>query len=960
MAFANEDSPAYVAGGMTVLTSMFLDKDKVVQAIRGDVFSAGLSGKSCGNLVACARRAGGQIAARVAKRGPLGYLRILARAVYAWDNNRGVNGPKLRNFRTLLNPIRRPFTRVDLRGHEDKILLLLALVISAVVGLFVVAFVAMTERMGRILLVAGPAQRVLSPFIGTLVGGWLLYRFFPDARGSGIPQTRVALLLQKGVISLRTVIGKFICSAVSLGSGVALGREGPSVHIGAGIASVIGRRLGLSDEQVRSLIPVGTAAAVAAAFNTPLAAVLFTLEEILADLHARLVGTVVIGATTAWIVLRLILGDEPLFHVPSYQLVHPLEFLIYALLGIAGGLVSTAFVKLLLWQRTHFLRVPEKWKAFTPGVGGLVVGILALVQPGVLGVGYNLVSDALNGRVELKVMLMLLVLKIIATTTSYSSGNAGGIFGPSLFIGAMLGGAVGQVAHTLLPDHTGTAGAYALVGMGAAFAGIVRTPMTSVIMIFEVTRDYTIIVPLMIANLCSYLLAQKLQELPIYEALPGQEGITMPSPDHLPEPLTVEQAMRTQLPPDTAVIGGAYVHPDDPLDAAMQRMGKTGKEEILVLSRTGAKPLGVLNLAGVLKAYSESSSGEANPPSAQNWVSVIAVITVATVLIISGLVFWQRTRQVNRGSEAYRNGQQLLSHGQVEAAVLDFRNALAHTPEDVKTRAALGLALVDSGHLNEASSYLSEVAKRQPQNGPVWAGLAKIAQSTGDWVEAVKLYQQALAKEWPVEFESEHKEVQITYAEVLADVGRRSEASSLLLSLIEQSGNDAFFGKKAAETVRNIGSQEQAEAAYAALAMRFPADSSIWLMLGNTRFEAGKDDLALEAYRNAVKADGRNDDANRSVTRLGEILRLDPTPRGLSIRERARRWDLILQRILTVDANCAPSPEIDHANALLKQRATSLETLDKKVDGAKELWGRISPSCAADDVLGHIMSKLKP
>src|SRR5207249_770257 len=176
----------------------------------------------------------------------------LAGAVHDWDNG-CVNGPSRSKFREFLNPIRRPFTRVDLREHEDKILSMLALVVSAVVGLIVVAFVAMTERMGRILLVAGPAQRLLSPFIGALVGGWLLYRFFPDGRGSGIPQTRVALLLQKGVISLRTVVGKFICSAVSLGSGVALGREGPSVHIGAGIASVTGRRLGLSDEQVRSL-----------------------------------------------------------------------------------------------------------------------------------------------------------------------------------------------------------------------------------------------------------------------------------------------------------------------------------------------------------------------------------------------------------------------------------------------------------------------------------------------------------------------------------------------------------------------------------------------------------------------------------------------------------------------------------------------------------------------------------
>ena len=870
-----------------------------------------------------------------------------------------MNGPGQSNLRTWLKPIRRPFTRVDLREHEDKILLVLALVISAVVGLIVVGFVAMTERMGRILLVAGPTQRFLSPLVGALIGGCLLYWFFPDARGSGIPQTRVALLLQKGFISLRTVIGKFICSAISLGGGVALGREGPAVHIGAGIASVIGRRLGLSEEQVRSLIPVGTAAAVAAAFNTPLAAVLFTLEEILADLHARLVGTVVIGATTSWIVLRLILGDEPLFHVPSYQLVHPLEFLIYALLGIAGGLVSTAFVKLLLWQRAHFLNVPGKWKAFTPACGGLVVGALALLQPGVLGVGYNLVSDALNGRMELKIMLVLLLLKLVATTVSYSSGNAGGIFGPSLFIGAMLGGAVGQVAHTLMPDHTGTAGAYALVGMGAAFAGIVRTPMTSVIMIFEVTRDYTIIVPLMIANLCSYLLARKLQKMPIYEALPAQEGIIMPSPDHLPEPLTVEQAMEVQVLPDARVEDAGYVHPDDPLDAAMQQMGKTGKDHILVLSRTGGQPVGLLTVTSALNAYKRASSPPSTPASAQNWVAVVAAITVTTVLIVSGLVFWQRSRQINGGTKAYREGEELLALGQIDAAVLDFRNALAHTPEDLKTRAALGLALVESGHFTEASAYLSEVAKRQPQNGPVLAGLAKIAQSTGDRTKAVRLFHQALTTEWPAGLDTGHKELQITYAQLLADTGNRSEAVSLLLSLIEQSSSDAYFGKKAANAIRAIGSADQVDAAYAALAARFPADATIWLKLGDTRFTAGKDESALDAYRSALKAESHNQDAEHSVVRLEEILRLDPTPRRLSIRERARRWDLILQRILAVDGACAPAPELDTANLLLKQRATSLETLDQKVDAVKDLWGRIAPSCATDEVLSHIMSKLK-
>lgn len=373
------------------------------------------------------------------------------------------------------------------------------------------------------------------------------------------------------------------------------------MHIGAGIASVIGRKLGLNERQVRSLIPVGTAAAVAAAFNTPLAAVLFTLEEILADLHARLVGSVVIGSATAWILLRLLLGDEPLFHVPAYKLVDPAEFAIYGALGVAGGIVATGFVKSLLWIRGRFLKISPNWRAVAPVAGGLTVGLLSLVHPGVLGVGYSLVGDVLNGRLEVRLILLLLALKLIATATCYGSGNAGGVFGPSLFIGAMLGGAVGHAAHYWWPDWTAGPGAYALVGMGAAFAGIVRTPMTSVIMIFELTRDYNIIVPLMIANLCSYLIAGRLQRVPLYEALSRQEGISMPSPEHLPDPLIVEQAAigpwSEGTPPEP------FVHPDDPLEAAMQRMGAAGIGEIAVVSRTGATPVGVLRFTDAVAAY---------------------------------------------------------------------------------------------------------------------------------------------------------------------------------------------------------------------------------------------------------------------------------------------------------------------------------------------------------------------
>lgn len=867
----------------------------------------------------------------------------------------------------LPQPWKRWSVRVDLQEHEDKILLLLSLVISAIVGLIVVAFVVLTERLGLMLLTAGPVQRVLSPLVGSLVGGWLLFQFFPDARGSGIPQTRVALVLQKGVISLRTVVGKFICSSISLGSGVALGREGPSVHIGAGIASVAGRRLGLSDDNVKSLIPVGTAAAVAAAFNTPLAAVLFTLEEILADLHARVVGSVVIGAATSWIVLRLILGDEPLFHVPAYQLVHPLEFFIYALLGLLGGVVSTAFVKLLLWQRSAFLRAPRRWQPFTPAAGGLVVGLLALTAPGVLGVGYNLVGDALNGQMALKMMLLLLALKLVATATCYGSGNAGGIFGPSLFIGAMLGGALGQVVHSVLPDQTGNAGAYALVGMGAAFAGIVRTPMASVIMIFEVTRDYTIIVPLMIANLCSYFLAQRLQKLPIYEALSHQDGIAMPSAAHRAEPLTVERAVRP-LESSGADIAARtdhpYVHPDDQLDLALQRMGKAGLNEIPVVSRAGRKQIGVLSTQDVLGAYrqlarldEEQASKTAAAP--RNWLPPVAAITVAAVLITSGLVFWQRSRRSDLGIEAYRNGERLLAQGRVDEAVLAFRNGLAHTPQNARLRAALGLALVQSGHLREASSYLSEAARTDPENGRVWMGLAQIALADGEKEKALPLFRQALSKDWPAQEELLRRSAQFEYAALLSDTGRRSEAISLLLTMIEQSGDNPVVAKRAADRVKAIGSPEQAEEACAMLASRFPADAGAWLRLGDVRFEAGKDRFALDAYRRAAKADLQNTDAQNAVARVEDVLRLDPTRRGLSVRDRARRWDEILQRVMAATAGCGQSEEIEKAKPLLKRRALSIEASDRKMEAALRIWNNAAGSCKTDPVLTHIMSKLR-
>jgi len=421
----------------------------------------------------------------------------------------------------------------SLQQREEQVFLLLSLLIGALTGVAVVGFIVVTERLGMRLYPVDSAawRRVLVPVVGSLTMGVLLYRFFPNARGSGVPQTKAAMFAQDGFISLRTVLGKFFCTSATLASGIPLGREGPSVQVGAGIGSVLGRWLGLRPEKVKALIPVGAAAAIAAAFNTPMAAVLFALEEVMGDMHAPILGSVVLASATSWAMMRLLLGNNPLFQVPQYTLVHPLELAIYALLGIAGGFLSVAFTKLLLGMRKFFFRLPAKTRWWHPVAGGLTVGLMGWFVPQVLGVGYTYVGSALNGTMALKLMLLLVALKLISITVSYSSGNAGGIFGPSLFLGAMLGGSIGTVAHVLLPHYTATPGAYALVGMGTLFAGIVRAPMTSVLMIFEMTRDYAVIVPLMIANLTSFFISSRFQKQPIYEALAHQDGIHLPSRD---------------------------------------------------------------------------------------------------------------------------------------------------------------------------------------------------------------------------------------------------------------------------------------------------------------------------------------------------------------------------------------------------------------------------------------------
>ncbi len=557
-----------------------------------------------------------------------------------------------------------------LEQREDQVFLLLTFLIGALAGLAVVAFIVLTEHTAlRLYPPHGERwRRLFLPVSCSLAMGYLLYRYFPDARGSGVPQTKAALFARDGRITLGTVLGKFFCTSATLACGIPLGREGPSVQVGAGIASVLGRTLGLRPERVKALIPVGATAAIAAAFNTPMAAVLFSLEEVMGDLNAPVLGSVVLASATSWAVLRLLLGNNPLFHVPQYELVNPAEFAIYAVLGVLGGFLSVAFTKLLLGMRRRFLLLPRKTRWWHPVVGGIAVGLMGFFVPQVLGVGYSYVGDALNNNMALKLMLILVALKLFAITTAYASGNAGGIFGPSLFLGAMLGGAVGHIAHQLFPAHTALPGAYALVGMGALFAGIVRAPMTSVLMIFEMTRDYTVIVPLMIANLASLFISSRLQKQPIYEALAQQDGIHLPPGGHrrewvqhrvleimrrdaemlpadMPAMNALERARASNLHSfliadegnlvgvlsrsalETALAGNGtekklsdlisslefpHVHSDHALHIALERMSETHLDILPVVSRADVHKLeGVVTLRDVLDSYGVNSLGSA-------------------------------------------------------------------------------------------------------------------------------------------------------------------------------------------------------------------------------------------------------------------------------------------------------------------------------------------------------------
>jgi len=410
------------------------------------------------------------------------------------------------------------------------------------------------DGLGGLLEGIAPFHLLIIPALGGLIVGPLIYRFAREAKGHGVPEVMEAVALRGGRIRPRVAVVKSLASAICIGTGGSLGREGPIAQIGSALGSTVGQLLKLSDERVRNLVACGAASGIAATFNAPIAGSIFALEVILGQFHSVYFGAVVISAVTADIIARIFEGDLRAFAVPEYALVSPWELALYTLLGALAALAAVAFTRLLylsedLWDKIHF---PEYLK---PVLGGLLLGAVGILTfkfdgyPRIFGVGYDTISQALFNEMTLQMTFALLLLKLLATIITLGSGGSGGVFAPSLFMGAMLGATFGRVANQLFPSITAPPGAYALVGMSAFFSGAAHAPVTSILILFEMTGDYRIILPLMLATVMSTLISRVISQESIYTLKLSRRGVHLQQGQDIDvmQGVTVGEAMTTHV-----------------------------------------------------------------------------------------------------------------------------------------------------------------------------------------------------------------------------------------------------------------------------------------------------------------------------------------------------------------------------------------------------------------------------
>jgi CIC family chloride channel protein len=443
-----------------------------------------------------------------------------------------------------------------LAPREGVVLLLLSIVVGAATGLAAVCFIHLISfihqlsfgKIAGLLPGLGRIWFIIIPVVGAMLGGPIIAFFASEAKGHGVPEVMKALVLHGGRIRPRVAAAKIIASALCIGSGGSAGREGPIVQVGSTLGSTVGQWLRLSDDRIRNLVACGAAAGIAATFNAPIAGITFAIEVLLSEMQVAVFGNVVIAAVSSSIVSQFFLGRKPAFFVPAYVMHSSWEILLYVILGLLAALVAIFFIRLLNAAEDFFdgLPIPQMIR---PAVGALLLGILAFFYPHVsslvsvfpdesrlglplldnvphvYGSGFDFIAQVLQGNASFGLLMMLVFLKPLATAFTLGSGNSGGVFAPSLFTGAMLGGAFGHVVKYLVPSLPIEIGAYALVGMASVFAAAARAPLTAMLIVFEMSNDYMLILPLMAAGMTASFVAYWLHPDSIYTIKLTKRGI---------------------------------------------------------------------------------------------------------------------------------------------------------------------------------------------------------------------------------------------------------------------------------------------------------------------------------------------------------------------------------------------------------------------------------------------------
>lgn len=453
------------------------------------------------------------------------------------------SGDRIRRIASVVQALRRNAAQMlegplDIaRGREHAFLVVTAVVLGIMGAYGAIGFRLMIQYVHHFafgseaytldILLAQPWwRRLLVPTVGGLLVGFLIHRFAPEIKGSGIPEVMESVSRKGGAIRIRVVLTKAVAASLTIGTGGSAGREGPIAHIGSAIGSALGQFLQVSARRMRTFVACGAAAGIAATFNAPIAGTLFALEVVLGDMRVASMSPIVISSVVATVISRHHLGDFPAFDVPVYELLNVKELLTYAGLGVAAGVVAWFFIKILYSVSDLFERSPiPGW--LRPAFGGLGVGLIALWLPHVFGVGYETINAALWGQAGASLLGMVLVAKLVATSLTLGSGGTGGVFAPSLFLGASLGSMWGQMAVGLFPNWTAGSGAYALVGMGAMVSATTHAPITAILIIFELTNDYRIIPPLMLSCVISVLLSSYLNPESIYTEKLLRRGVRL-------------------------------------------------------------------------------------------------------------------------------------------------------------------------------------------------------------------------------------------------------------------------------------------------------------------------------------------------------------------------------------------------------------------------------------------------